>query len=348
MLKEILFTAGGVSLLGFGVLSIHWNIREVVAYKTGIGRKVRVVKDDYNKREFSEEKARVLQPLGKIQFSKTGVESTGSDKLEVAEKPAYLHTQAVVGSLDDAISSLLEKQDEIVPSVSDDMLDNVDVDVYDGTRVLVESDEHTQVLVESEENASEPTMVLVEDVNEHTTVMVEPVDGGIEKYFTEILDNEPDLASIEEGDYTTQVLSEGIQDEYLTQVLGDDSYLDENEDDDYYTQNLSDEDFEYVTQVLNEREESFNDESYVTQVLVGADVEVVEDDSYVTQVLVGDEPDYETKILVTNDRQDYGTVSLVDNEGVTGDIVGASVENEELVGVEGLEVLYTNYELESK
>lgn len=316
VLKEILFTAGGVSLLGFGVLAIHWNIREVVAYKTGIGRKVRVVKGSYNNDEVKSFRSEELEPLGKVQFSKMGVESTGnSRKLEVAKEPSYLHTQAVVGSVDDVIQKMLDKQDGVkgtlVPEVSEDMLEDVSVEVYEGTQVLVEDEEineHTIALAEDE--TTEHTMVLVEDENnEHTTVLVEEANEhklaleDEEDYFTTVLDNEPVLDVEEAQEYVTQVLEESdIDEEYLTQVLVD----------------------------------------------VEDDVEENEEDSYVTQVMV-DEPDFVTKVLVEHvDEEEYHTVGLVDTEGATGNVEGASVENEELVGVEGLEVLYTNYELESK
>lgn len=346
MLKEILFTAGGVSLLGFGVLSIHWNIREVVAYKTGIGRKVRVVKGSYDNDEVKSFRSEELEPLGKVQFSKMGVESTGnSRKLEVAKEPSYLHTQAVVGSVDDVIQKMLDKQDGVkgtlVPEVSEDMLEDVSVEVYEGTQVLVgdeEINEHTIALKEDE--TIEHTMVLVEDDNnEHTTVLVQEeanehttaLAEDEEDYFTTVLDNEPALDIEEAQEYVTQVLEESdIDEEYLTQVLVVDS---DDEDEDYLTQSLADEDFEYVTQVLADVEDG---------------VEENEEDSYVTQVMV-DEPDFVTKVLVEcADEEEYHTVGLVDTEGVTGNVEGASVENEELVGVEGLEVLYTNYELESK
>lgn len=346
VLKEILFTAGGVSLLGFGVLSIHWNIREVVAYKTGIGRKVRVVKGSYDNDEVKSFRSEELEPLGKVQFSKMGVESTGnSRKLEVAKEPSYLHTQAVVGSVDDVIQKMLDKQDGVkgtlVPEVSEDMLEDVSVEVYEGTQVLVEDEEinehtialaedenneHTTVLIDNEE-ANEHTTVLVEEANEHTTALEE----NEEDYFTKVLDNEPALDIEEAQEYVTQVLEESdIDEEYLTQVLVDDS---DDEDEDYLTQSLGDEDFEYVTQVLEDVED---------------EVEENEEDSYVTQVMV-DEPDFVTKVLVERaDEEEYHTIGLVDTEGATGNVEGASVENEELVSVEGLEVLYTNYELESK
>lgn len=344
LLKEILFTAGGVSLLGFGVLSIHWNIREVVAYKTGIGRKVRVVKGSYDdKDEVKTYRSEELEPLGKVQFSKMGVESTGnSRKLEVAKEPSYLHTQAVVGSVDDVIQKMLDKQDKVksslVPEVNEDMLEDVNVEVYEGTQVLVEeANEHTTVLVEDEElnehtialaedETTEHTTVLVEEANEHTTSLEE----NEEDYFTTVLDNEPALDIEEAQEYVTQVLEESdIDEEYLTQVLVDDS----DEDEDYLTQSLADEDFEYVTQVLADVEDG---------------VEENEEDTYVTQVLV-EEPDFVTKVLVERaDEEEYHTVGLTDVDGATGNVEGASVENEELVGVEGLEVLYTNYELESK
>lgn len=346
VLKEILFTAGGVSLLGFGVLAIHWNIREVVAYKTGIGRKVRVVKGSYDNDEVKSFRSEELEPLGKVQFSKMGVESTGnSRKLEVAKEPSYLHTQAVVGSVDDVIQKMLDKQDGVkgtlVPEVSEDMLEDVSVEVYEGTQVLVkdeEINEHTIALTEDE--TTEHTMVLVEDENnEHTTVLVQEeanehttaLEENEEDYFTTVLDNEPVLDVEETQEYVTQVLEESdIDEEYLTQVLVDDS---DDEAEDYLTQSLDDEDFEYVTQVLADVED---------------EVEENEEDSYVTQVMV-DEPDFVTKVLVERaDEEEYHTVGLVDTEGATGNVEGASVENEELVGVEGLEVLYTNYELESK
>ena len=273
-----------------------------------------------------------------------GVESTGnSRKLEVAKEPSYLHTQAVVGSVDDVIQKMLDKQDGVkatlVPEVNEDMLEDVSVEVYEGTQVLVNEDidEHTTVLVEDETN--EHTMVLVEDENnEHTTVLVEEanehttaLEENEEDYFTTVLDNEPALDIEEAQGYVTQVLEESdINEEYLTQVLVDNS---DDEDEDYLTQNLGDEDFEYVTQVLVDVED---------------EVEENEEDSYVTQVMV-DEPDFVTKVLVERaDEEEYHTVGLVDTEGATGNVEGASVENEELVGVEELEVLYTNYELESK
>lgn len=334
LLKEILFTAGGVSLLGFGILSIHWNIREVVAYKTGIGRKVRVVKGSYDNDEVKSFRSEELEPLGKVQFSKMGVESTGhSKKLEVAKEPSYLHTQAVVGSVDDVIQKMLDKQDKVkdslVPEVNEDMLEDVNVEVYEGTQVLVEDEEineHTIALAEDE--TTEHTMVMVEDENnEHTTALEE----NEEDYFTTVLDNEPALDIEETQEYVTQVLEESdIDEEYLTQVLVADS---DDVDEDYLTQSLADEDFEYVTQVLVDVED---------------DVEENEEDSYVTQVMV-DEPDFVTKVLVEHaDEEEYHTVGLNDVDGATGNVEGASVENEELVGVEGLEVLYTNYELESK
>lgn len=336
VLKEILFTAGGVSLLGFGILSIHWNIREVVAYKTGIGRKVRVVKGSYDKDEVKSFRSEELAPLGKVQFSKMGVESAGnSRKLEVAKEPSYLHTQAVVGSVDDVIQKMLDKQDGVkgtlVPEVSEDMLEDVSVEVYEGTQVLVEDEEineHTIALVEDENNEHTTVLIDNEEANEHTTVLVEDEE---EDYFTTVLNNEPALDIEEAQEYVTQVLEESdIDEEYLTQVLVDDS---DDEVEDYLTQSLGDDDFEYVTQVLADVED---------------DVEENEEDSYVTQVMV-DEPDFVTKVLVEHvDEEEYHTVGLVDTEGATGNVEGASVENEELVGVEGLEVLYTNYELESK
>ena len=359
VLKEILFTAGGVSLLGFGVLSIHWNIREVVAYKTGIGRKVRVVKGSYDNDEVKSFRLEELEPLGKVQFSKMGVESTGnSKKLEVAKEPSYLHTQAVVGSVDDVIQKMLDKQDKVkdslVPEVNEDMLEDVNVEVYEGTQVLVgeanehttvlvgdeeinehtialaedETIEHTTVLVEEENNELTTVLVENEEANEHTTVLVE---DEVEDYFTTVLDNEPALDIEETQECVTQVLEESdIDEEYLTQVLVADS---DDVDEDYLTQSLADEDFEYVTQVLADVEEG---------------VEENEEDSYVTQVLV-EEPDFVTKVLVEHaDEEEYHTVGLNDVDGATGNVEGASVENEELVGVEGLEVLYTNYELESK
>ena len=328
LLKEILFTAGGVSLLGFGILSIHWNIREVVAYKTGIGRKVRVVKGSYDNDEVKSFRSEELEPLGKVQFSKMGVESTGhSKKLEVAKEPSYLHTQAVVGSVDDVIQKMLDKQDKVkdslVPEVNDDMLEDVNVEVYEGTQVLVEeANEHTSVLVEE---ANEHTSVYVEDeeINEHTIALAE--DETTEHTMVMVED--------ENNEHTTAL--EENEEDYFTTVLDNESALDIEE-----TQ-------EYVTQVL---EESDIDEEYLTQVLVADsdDVEENEEDSYVTQVMV-DEPDFVTKVLVEHaDEEEYHTVGLNDVDGATGNVEGASVENEELVGVEGLEVLYTNYELESK
>ena len=60
---------------------------------------------------------------------------------------------------------------------------------------------------------------------------------------------------------------------------------------------------------------------------------LVDNDDYVTQVLVEDIE---------------GHTQVLDNEGITGDIVGAKVETKDLVKVENMKVIYTNYEMEDK
>lgn len=378
MLKEVLFGAGGVTLVSFGVLAVHWNIREVVAYKTGIGKKVRVVKGVAGNENREIRQTNKLEPVGKVQFSVAGVESAeqGGTKLEVAQEESYIYTQAVVGGLDEAIQGMLDKQDlesssskeALVVDVDTGLLEDVDVDVYEGTNVLVDEtelnlDDSTQVLVANEqeviedevtednvEMGSEFTEVLV-DLDDSTQVLDNDTTDDSDDYFTEVLDAEPQVEDVE----ITQALNDnGLGSEYLTQVLVDDSDVVGIEDD--FDDTLEDVELEYVTQVLNEVDNSSDDA-----------VEVLEDDAYVTQVLVddNDEVDYNTQVLV--DEEDYNTQVLVDsgdydtqvlvedleghtqvldNEGITGDIVGAKVETMDLVKVENMKVIYTNYEME--
>lgn len=378
LLKEVLFGAGGVTLVSFGVLAVHWNIREVVAYKTGIGKKVRVVKGVAGTENREIRQTNKLEPVGKVQFSVAGVESAeqGGTKLEVAQEESYIYTQAVVGGLDEAIQGMLDKQDlesssskeALVVDVDTGLLEDVDVDVYEGTNVLVDEtelnlDDSTQVLVANEqeviedevtedevEMVSEFTEVLV-DLDDSTQVLDNDTTDDSEDYFTEVLDAEPQVEDVE----ITQALNDnGLGSEYLTQVLVDDSDVVGIEDD--FDDTLEDVELEYVTQVLNEVDNSSDDV-----------VEVLEDDAYVTQVLVdgNDEVDYNTQVLV--DAEDYNTQVLVDsgdydtqvlvedleghtqvldNEGITGDIVGVKVETVDLVKVENMKVIYTNYEME--
>lgn len=377
LLKEVLFGAGGVSLISFGVLSVHWNIREVVAYKTGIGKKVRVVKGATGNENKDIPTVSKLEPTGKVQFSVAGIESVGQDgkKLEVAQEESYIYTQAVVGGLDEAIQGMLDKQDTgdskeaVVVDVATGLLEDIDVDVYEGTNILVDEtelnlDDSTQVLVDNEQDVVEE--VEIEDISESTDVLVDLDDStqvldngttdGSEDYFTEVLDAEPQVDEVE----VTQALGtdDDVDSEYLTQVLVDGVDTLGIEDD--FDDTLEDVELEYVTQVLNEVESSsddvtevLEDDAYVTQVLVGDNDEV----DYNTQAL-GDEEDYNTQVLVDND--DYGTQVLVededieghtqvlDNEGITGDIVGAKVETKDLVKIENMKVIYTNYEMEDK
>lgn len=377
MIKEVLFGAGGVSLISFGVLSVHWNIREVVAYKTGIGKKVRVVKGATGSENKDIPTVIRLEPTGKVQFSVAGVESAGQDgkKLEVAQEESYIYTQAVVGGIDEAIQGMLDKQDTdsskeaVVVDVATGLLEDIDVDVYEGTNVLVDEtelnlDDSTQVLVESEQDVveeveiddiSESTDVLI-DVDDSTQVLDNDTTDDSEDYFTEVLDAEPQVTEVE----VTQALGsdDDIDSEYLTQVLVDgvDTLGIEDDFDDI----LEDVELEYVTQVLNEVDSSsdvavevLEDDAYVTQVLVGDNDEV----DYNTQVL-GDEEDYNTQVLVENDDYDTqvlvededieGHTQVLDNEGITGDIIGAKVETTDLVKVENMKVIYTNYEMEDK
>lgn len=344
MLKEILFGAGGVSLVSLGILSVHWNIREVVAYKTGLGKKVRVVKAGSEQDEVKY-RSNTLRPLGKVKFAEAALEEgkveETSKKLEVAKEESYIYTQAVVGDLGDAIDDMLEKQkgslgQGIVPEVEEDVLEDIDVEVYEGTQVLTVDDGHTTVLVEEEvdEVDSKPveyTQVLVEqeDVQEevqtpleHTQVLVEnqeevkedKIDN--ENYFTEVLEQEPEVLE-NEVNYGTDILvseHEGdISDEeskYLTEVLVEDEEIDVTEDV-VVGDDLTDNDFEYITQVMVDTEES--NEDYTTTVLVDDAVEeVVEDAAYETQVLV-DEVDYHTTVLV-EEEPDYNTTVLVEDE----------------------------------
>lgn len=376
LLKEVLFGAGGVSLISFGVLSVHWNIREVVAYKTGIGKKVRVVKGATGGESKDIPAVSRLEPTGKVQFSVAGIESAGQDgkKLEVAQEESYIYTQAVVGGIDEAIQGMLDKQDTddskeaVVVDVATGLLEDIDVDVYEGTNVLVGEtelnlDDSTQVLVDNEQDVVEE--VEIDDVSESTDVLVELDDStqvldnvttdGSEDYFTEVLDAEPQITEVE----VTQALGtdDDIDSEYLTQVLVDGVDTLGIEDD--FDDTLEDVELEYVTQVLNEVESSsdvtevLEDDAYVTQVLVGDNDEV----DYNTQVL-GDEEDYNTQVLVENDDYDTqvlvededieGHTQVLDNEGITGDIVGAKVETTDLVKVENMKVIYTNYEMEDK
>lgn len=381
LLKEVLFGAGGVTLVSFGVLAVHWNIREVVAYKTGIGKKVRVVKGAAGNENREIRQTNKLEPVGKVQFSVAGVESAeqGGTKLEVAQEESYIYTQAVVGGLDEAIQGMLDKQDlesssskeALVVDVATGLLEDIDVDVYEGTNVLVDEtelnlDDSTQVLVNNEQQEVLEDKVIednVEMVSEFTEVLVDLDDSNqvldndttddSEDYFTEVLDAEPQVEDVE----ITQALNDnGLGSEYLTQVLVDDSDVVGIEDD--FDDTLEDVELEYVTQVLNEVDNSsddavevLEDDAYVTQVLVDDNDEV----DYNTQVLV-DEEDYNTQVLVDND--DYDTQVLVedledhtqvlDNEGITGDIIGAKVETIDLVKVENMKVIYTNYEMEDK
>lgn len=377
LLKEVLFGAGGVTLVSFGVLAVHWNIREVVAYKTGIGKKVRVVKGAAGNENREIRQTNKLEPVGKVQFSVAGVESAeqGGTKLEVAQEESYIYTQAVVGGLDEAIQGMLDKQDTdsskeaVVVDVATGLLEDIDVDVYEGTNVLVDEtelnlDDSTQVLVDNEQDVVEEDVVEeveIDDISESTDVFADLDDStqvldndttdDSEDYFTEVLDAEPQVENVE----ITQALNDnGLGSEYLTQVLVDDSDVVGIEDD--FDDTLEDVELEYVTQVLNEVDSSsddavevLEDDAYVTQVLVDDNDEV----DYNTQVLV-DEEDYNTQVLVDND--DYDTQVLVedledhtqvlDNEGITGDIVGAKVETVDLVKVENMKVIYTNYEME--
>lgn len=381
LLKEVLFGAGGVTLVSFGVLAVHWNIREVVAYKTGIGKKVRVVKGVAGNENREIRQTNKLEPVGKVQFSVAGVESAeqGGTKLEVAQEESYIYTQALVGGLDEAIQGMLDKQDlesssskeALVVDVDTGLLEDVDVDVYEGTNVLVDEtefnlDDSTQVLVNNEqqevledkvtednvEMVSEFTEVLV-DLDDSTQVLDNDTTDDSEDYFTEVLDAEPQVEDVE----VTQVLNDnGLGSEYLTQVLVDDSDVVGIEDD--FDDTLEDVELEYVTQVINEVDTSsddvvevLEDDAYVTQVLVDDNDEV----DYGTQVL-GDEVDYNTQVLVDNDDYDTqvlvedleGYTQVLDNEGITGDIVGAKVETMDLVKVENMKVIYTNYEMEDK
>lgn len=344
MLKEILFGAGGVSLVSLSILSVHWNVREVVAYKTGLGKKVRVVKTGSEQEEVKY-RSNTLRPLGKVKFAEAALEEgkveETSKKLEVAKEESYIYTQAVVGDIGDAIDDMLEQQkgslgQGIVPEVEEDVLEDIDVEVYEGTQVLTVDDGHTTVLVEEEvdEVDSKPveyTQVLVEqeDVQEevqtpleHTQVLVEnqeevkedKIDN--ENYFTEVLEQEPEVLE-NEVNYGTDILvseHEGdISDEeskYLTEVLVEDEEIDVTEDV-VVGDDLTDNDFEYITQVMVDTEES--NEDYTTTVLVDDAVEeVVEDAAYETQVLV-DEVDYHTTVLV-EEEPDYNTMVLVEDE----------------------------------
>lgn len=345
MLKEILFGAGGISLVSLGILSVHWNIREVVAYKTGLGKKIRVVKAGSEQDEVKY-RSNTLRPLGKVKFAEAALEEgkveETSKKLEVAKEESYIYTQAVVGDLGDAIDDLLEQQkgslgQGIVPEVEEDILENVDVEVYEGTQVLTVDDGHTTVLVdeeleEAELTSTEHTQVLVEqeDVQEevqtpleHTQVLVENQEEVKEdkidndNYFTEVLAQEPEVLE-NEVNYGTDILvseHEGdISDEesnYLTEVLVEDEEIDVAEVD-VVEEDLTDNDFEYITKVMVETEES--NEDYETTVLVdGAVEEVTEDVVYETQVLVDDEVDYHTTVLV-EEEPDYNTTVLVEDE----------------------------------
>lgn len=417
LLKEILFGAGGVSLVSLGILSVHWNVREVVAYKTGLGKKVRVVKAGSEQEEVKY-RSNTLRPLGKVKFAEAALEEgkaeETSKKLEVAKEESYIYTQAVVGDIGDAIDDMLEQQkgslgQGIVPEVEEDILENVDVEVYEGTQVLTVDDGHTTVLVdeeleEAELTSTEHTQVLVEqeevqeDVQEevqtpleHTQVLVENQEEVKEEkndndnYFTEVLEQEPEMLE-NEVNYGTDILvseHEGdISDEeskYLTEVLVEDEEIDVAEVD-VVEEDLTDNDFEYITQVMVDTEES--NEDYETTVLVDGAVgeEVVEDAAYETQVLVDEidyhttvlveeEPDYNTTVLVEDEpdynttvlvaEEDYNTTVLGDEEdeyhtvafeddGTTGNVVGESVESAKTVGVEDIKVIYTNYELEEK
>lgn len=353
MLKEILFGAGGVSLVSLGILSVHWNIREVVAYKTGLGKKVRVVKAGSEQDEVKY-RSNTLRPLGKVKFAEAALEEgkveETSKKLEVAKEESYIYTQAVVGDLGDAIDDMLEKQkgslgQGIVPEVEEDVLEDIDVEVYEGTQVLTVDDGHTTVLVdeeleEAELTSTEHTQVLVEQEEvqeevetplEHTQVLVEKHEEEVkedkndnEKYFTEVLEQEPEMLE-NEVTYGTDILvseHEGdISDEesnYLTEVLVEDEEIDVAEVD-VVEEDLTDNDFEYITQVMVDTEESEgSDEDYTTTVLVNevgdtsVAEEVTEDAAYETQVLV-DEVDYHTTVLV-EEEPDYNTTVLVKDE----------------------------------
>lgn len=341
MLKEILFGAGGVSLVSLGILSVHWNIREVVAYKTGLGKKVRVVKAGSEQDEVKY-RSNTLRPLGKVKFAEAALEEgkveETSKKLEVAKEESYIYTQAVVGDLGDAIDDMLEKQkgslgQGIVPEVEEDVLEDIDVEAYEGTQVLTVDDGHTTVLVEEgvDSKPVEYTQVLVEqeDVQEevqtpleHTQVLVEnqeevkedKIDN--ENYFTEVLEQEPEVLENEVNYGTDILVSEhegGISDEeskYLTEVLVEDEEIDVTEVD-VVGDDLTDNDFEYITKAMVEMEES--NEDYTTTVLVNDVVEeVTEDVAYETQVLV-DEVDYHTTVLV-EEEPDYNTTVLVEEE----------------------------------
>lgn len=421
MLKEILFGAGGVSLVSLGILSVHWNIREVVAYKTGLGKKVRVVKAGSEQDEVKY-RSNTLRPLGKVKFAEAAleegkVEEDTSKKLEVAKEESYIYTQAVVGDLGDAIDDMLEKQkgslgQGIVPEVEEDVLEDIDVEVYEGTQVLTVDDGHTTVLVdeeleEDELTPTEHTQVLVEQEEvqeevqtplEHTQVLVENQEevkedkNDNDNYFTEVLEQEPEMLE-NEVSYGTDILvseHEGdISDEesnYLTEVLVEDEEIDVAEVD-VVDDALTDNDFEYITKVMVETEDSEgSDEDYTTTVLVNevedtsVAEEVTEDVAYETQVLVDEvdyhttvlveeEPDYNTMVLV-EDEPDYNTTVMVaeedynttvldgeedeyhtvafEDDGITGNVVGESVESAKTVGVEDIKVIYTNYELEEK
>ena len=400
MLKEILFGAGGVSLVSLGILSVHWNIREVVAYKTGIGKKVRVVKGGTEHDEVVKYKSTTLKPLGKVKFAEADLESTlekGSKKLEVAKEESYIYTQAVVGDLGDVIDDMLDKQKEqqtnlgsgIVPEVADGLLDDVEVDVYEGTQVLtgvsdteevdtstqvltedpVEEDTSTQVLVEEVgtntqvltedvvvEEINEHTQVLIGDVDEeietHTQVLVEPKEDNTD-YFTTVLENEPEIVDGQE-DYGTDILVSEHGDisdeesEYLTQTLVDSEELEEID----VVEDVEEvePDYDYVTQVLvgnDENEEEAHDEAYVTQVLVPEVSEEVEE-TYVTQVLAPSDEEYNTTVLSEEDEEEsYHTVTF-DDDGTTGNVAGESVENVDVVGIDEIKVIYTNYEMEEE
>lgn len=378
LLKEVLFGASGVTLVSFGVLAVHWNIREVVAYKTGIGKKVRVVKGATGGESKDIPTVSRLEPTGKVQFSVAAIESAGQDgkKLEVAQEESYIYTQAVVGGIDEAIQGMLDKQDlesssskeALVVDVDTGLLEDVAVDVYEGTNVLVDEtelnlDDSTQVLVANEQEVleDEVTEDEVETVSEFTEVLValdystQVLDNDTtddsKDYFTEVLDAEPQVEDVE----ITQALSDNeLDSEYLTQVLVDDVDAEGIEDD--FDDTLEDVELEYVTQVLNEVDNSsddivavLEDDAYVTQVLVDDNEEV----DYNTQVLV-DEEDYNTQVLVDNNDYDTqvlvedleGHTKVLDNEGITGDIVGAKVGTVDLVKVENMKVIYTNYEME--
>lgn len=376
MLKEILFGAGGVSLVSLGILSVHWNIREVVAYKTGLGKKVRVVKAGSEQDEVKY-RSNTLRPLGKVKFAEAALEEgkveETSKKLEVAKEESYIYTQAVVGDLGDAIDDMLEKQkgslgQGIVPEVEEDVLEDIDVEAYEGTQVLTVDDGHTTVLVdeeleEAELTSTEHTQVLVEqeDVQEevqtpleHTQVLVEnqeevkedKIDN--ENYFTEVLEQEPEVLE-NEVNYGTDILvseHEGdISDEeskYLTEVLVEDEEIDVTEDV-VVGDDLTDNDFEYITQVMVDTEES--NEDYTTTVLVDDAVEeVVEDAAYETQVLVDgvdyhttvlveEEPDYNTTVLV-EDEPDYNTTVLVAEEDYNTTVLGSEEDEYHTVAFE--------------